>query len=77
MENSIKTLTQKRLCHKKILFFILLSNVTQALLGQGTQSIDSIQITEADSIHAGSHTFSDTKLQDVTKAEGRFRIYKR
>ena len=27
--------------------------------GQGTQSIDSIQITEADSIHAGSHTFSD------------------
>ena len=38
--------------------------------GQGTQSIDSIQITEADSIHAGSHTFSDTKLEDVTKAEG-------
>lgn len=38
--------------------------------GQGTQSIDSIQTTEADSIHAGSHTFSDTKLEDVTKAEG-------
>ena len=38
--------------------------------GQETQSIDSIQTTEADSIHAGSHTFSDTKLEDVTKAEG-------
>ena len=38
--------------------------------GQGTQSIDSIQITEADSIHAGSHTFSDTKLEDVTKTSG-------
>lgn len=54
---------------KKILFFILLS-MSVTCFGQGTQSIDSIQITEADSIHAGSHTFSDTKLEDVTKAEG-------
>ena len=54
---------------KKILFFILLS-MSVTCFGQGTQSIDSIQTTEADSIHAGSHTFSDTKLEDVTKAEG-------
>ena len=39
-------------------------------IGQGTQSIESIQITEADSSHAGSHTFSDTKMESVTKAEG-------
>ena len=54
---------------KKILFFILLS-MSVTCFGQETQSIDSIQTTEADSIHAGSHTFSDTKLEDVTKAEG-------
>ena len=54
---------------KKILFFILLS-MSVTCFGQGTQSIDSIQTTEADSIHAGSHTFSDTKFEDVTKAEG-------
>ena len=54
---------------KKILFLYYYQ--CQSLVsGQGTQSIDSIQTTEADSIHAGSHTFSDTKLEDVTKAEG-------
>ena len=38
--------------------------------GQGSQNIDSIQTTEVDSIHAGSHAFPDTKLEDATKAEG-------
>ena len=38
--------------------------------GQGSQNIDSIQTTEVDCIHAGSHAFPDTKLEDATKAEG-------
>ena len=54
---------------KKILFFILLS-MSVTCFGQGSQNIDSIQTTEVDSIHAGSHAFPDTKLEDATKAEG-------
>ena len=51
---------------KKILFFILLS-MSLTCFGQGSQNIDSIQTTEVDSIHAGSHAFPDTKLEDATK----------
>lgn len=40
-------------------------------LGQGSQIIDSIQTTEIDSIHVGTQTtFSDSKLANVTKANG-------
>lgn len=53
---------------KKILFFIFLS-ISMTCLGQGSQSIDSIQTTEVDSIHTGT-TFSDSKLASITKANG-------
>lgn len=51
---------------KKILFFIFLS-VSVTCFGQDSLNIDSRQINEVDSI---SHAFSNSKLEDVTKAEG-------
>lgn len=55
---------------KKILFFIFLS-MSVTCFGQEASSIDSMQTTEVDSVHAGSDTaFSDAKLENATKAEG-------
>ena len=57
------------MCHEKNIVFYIIIDVSY-LFGQGSQNIDSIQTTEVDSIHAGSHAFPDTKLEDATKAEG-------
>lgn len=54
---------------KKILFFILLL-MSATCFGQDSLNIDSKQTNEVDSIHAGSTTFSNNKLEDATKVEG-------
>lgn len=54
---------------KKILFFIFLS-ISVTCFGQDSLNIDSKQISEIDSIHAASHTFSDNNLENATKTEG-------
>lgn len=54
---------------KKVLFFILLS-MSITCFGQDLQNADSIPTTEADSIHADSHTGFSTASKNATKIEG-------
>ena len=55
---------------KKILFFILLS-MSITCFGQDSLNIDSLQINGTDSIASTAHTtFSNSALEDATKAEG-------
>lgn len=54
---------------KKILFFVFLS-VSIACFGQDSLTIDSTNSVKLDSISTGSHSFSNTTLEGVTKVKG-------